>query len=90
VTRIHIKCGGTEGDLDPVACPTGCAGSRCGKWCVPHGRTLMAECYVGNTLVGTATQTFMKNYSPVFWVIGGILFIGVLIWLFKKRSSANR
>ena len=26
----------------------------------------------------------------VFWAIGGILLVAVLIWLFRKWSSANR
>ena len=92
VTRIHVMYGGVEGDAERIVCPTGCAGSYCGKVCVPHGLTLTAQCWRGTTLACTVRGTFMKNYSAVFWVIGGILFIAVpvLIWLFKKRSSANR
>jgi hypothetical protein len=90
VTRIHVKYGSIQADLASIACPTGCAGSRCGKVNVPHPNTLTAECYVGGTKVGTATATYTKTCSIVFWVIGGILFIAALIWLFRKWSSANR
>ena len=92
VTRIHVKYGSIQADLARVACPTGCAGSFCGKVNVPHPNTLTADCYVGATKVGTATGTYTYHCPSklVLWVIGGILFIAVLIWLFKKRSSANR
>ena len=90
VTRIHVIMGGAEGDAERIACPTGCAGSYCGKVCVPHGVKLTAQCYVGATKVCTVAGTFMKNYSSVFWVIGGIVLAAALIWLFRKRLSASR
>jgi hypothetical protein len=94
VTKIHVRYGAIGGDiLTSIACPTGCAGSFCGKVQVPLTNTpitLTADCYVGATKVGTATGTYTKNCQIVFWVIGGILFIAVLIWLFRKWSSANR
>ena len=93
VTKIHVKYGSIGGDIvTSIACPTGCAGSFCGKVYVPLPNTLTADCYVGATKVGTATGTYRKSCSIVFWVIGGILFIAVpvLIWFFKKKLSANR
>jgi hypothetical protein len=90
VTRIHVRYGSIQGDLQSVACPTGCAGSRCGQVYVPHPNTLTAECWVGTNKVGTATGSYTKTCSLIFWVIGGTLVAAVLIWWLVKKSSANR
>ena len=91
VNRIHVMYGGIQADLATATCPTGYTCSRCGKVQVPVPGTLTAECWVGGTKVGTATGTYTKNCLKLFLIIGGgIVLIGVLIWLFKKRLSENR
>jgi hypothetical protein len=87
-TKIHVwGTGMIEGDL-PGTCGTQCCGTI--NVYHPGSTTLNAYCYVGATHSATVTGTYAKVCTKLILVIGGILLAAVLIWLFVKRSSANR
>jgi hypothetical protein len=85
--KIHVwGTGMIAGDLPGVP------PAHCGTINVYHPgtTTLNAYCDVGGTHSATVTGTYRKVCTKLILVIGGILLAAVLIWLFVKKSSANR
>ena len=80
----HVSGPGVTGDVVFVP-PAHCKAIK-----VYKPATISVYCFLGTTHSATVTGTYTKVCTKLILVIGGILLAAVLIWLFVKKSSANR
>lgn len=93
-TSVTICC--PDQNAKPHVWGTGVLEADCPTRCCtinvyhPGTTTLNAYCTLNGAHSATVTGIYKKVCTKLILIIGGILLAAVLIWLFRKWSSANR